>query len=125
MPLLITYPLHGIQFPVCMQLPCSGVRLRFTTVSYYYSRVGVPSCTGIIIFLLLSTYTYKLFNNYIVSDNRCRWHCTWSIFQYSRIFFSPELPSHLLIFSCFLLCIFFCTKLYLFFYFFSLFTLCF
>lgn len=59
----------------------SGVTFRFAAISHCYCRVGALSCTDYFCLHMLT----KLFNSDSICYNRCRWHCTWSIFQYSRI----------------------------------------
>lgn len=88
-----------------MQLPCAGVTFRFTAIPHCYCRVGALSCTD---YFCLHTLT-KLFNSeHLLQSIEVALHLEH--FALQQNFSSPELPFHLFIFSCFLLCVCSCKK---------------
>lgn len=98
-----------------MQLPCAGVTFRFTAIPHCYCKVGAISCIDFFFCLHMLT---KLSSSDSIFYNQCRWHCTWSIFHYSKIT-SPQ--NFLFICLSFpALCVCSCKKLSLYLFFFSL-----
>lgn len=83
-----------------MQLPCAGVTFRFTAIPHCYCKVGAIPCIDFFFCLHMLT---KLSSSDSIFYNQCRWHCTWSIFHYSKIT-SPQ--NFLFICFLFLLCVF-------------------